>query len=104
MAKGSAVFAGVTGFQWDEGNSEKNWRRHQVTQAEAEQVFFNRPLVVAPDPQHSSMEIRHFALGRSNEGRHLTIVFTRRADLLRVVSARPMSSRERRAYAQAESA
>ena len=104
MAKESIVLAGVTGFQWDEGNSEKNWRRHQVSQAEAEQVFFNRPLVVAPDPQHSSEELRHFALGRSNEGRHLTIVFTRRDDLLRVVSARPMSARERRVYAEAESA
>ena len=80
------------------------WRRHQVTQAEAEHVFFNRPLVVAPDSQHSSEEIRHLALGRSNEGRHLTIVFTRRDDLLRVVSARPMSVRERRVYAEAERA
>lgn len=104
MAKESVVLAGVTGFQWDEGNSEKNWLRHQVRQAEAEQVFFNRPLVVAPDPQHSIEEVRYFALGRSNEGRHLTIVFTRRVDLLRVVSARPMSARERRVYAQTESA
>jgi hypothetical protein len=104
MARESTVLAGVAGFQWDEGNSEKNWRRHKVTQAEAEQVFFNRPLVVAPDPQHSSEEIRYFALGRSNEGRHLTIVFTRRDDLLRVVSARPMSSRERRVHAEAERA
>ena len=87
------VFGGVTGFQWDEGN---------VTQAEAEQVFFNRPLVVAPDPRHSSTESRHFALGRSNDGRHLTIVFIRRGELLRVVSARPMSRRERKEYAKAE--
>ena len=103
MARGFEVFAGVTGFQWDEGNSEKNWRQHQVTQAEAEQVFFNHPLVVAPDPGHSNEETRHFALGRSNDGRHLTIVFTRRAGLIRVVSARPMSRRERKVYAQAES-
>ena len=96
------VFGGVTGFQWDEGNSEKNWQRHHVTQAEAEQVFFNRPLVVAPDPRHSSTESRHFALGRSNNGRHLTIVFIRRGELLRVVSARPMSRRERKEYAKAE--
>ena len=104
MAQESIVLTGVTGFQRDEGNSEKNWRRHQVTQAEAEQVYFNRPIVVAPDPRHSSEEVRHFALGVSNEGRHLTIVFTRRGDLLRVVSARSMSARERRIYAEAETA
>jgi len=34
------------GFQWDEGNSEKNWITHKVARGEAEQVFFNRPLVV----------------------------------------------------------
>ena len=102
MMQGPEVFAGVTGFQWDEGNSDKNRRRHRVTRAEAEQVFFNLPLIVASDPRHSGKEFRHFALGRTNVGQHLTIVFTRRADFLRVVSARPMSRRERNAYAQAE--
>src|SRR5213594_2970733 len=104
MAQSPRLFAGIRGFQWDEGNSDKNWRRHQVTQAEAEQVFFNRPLVVAPDPQHSSREVRHFALGRTNGGRHLTIVFSRRGELLRVISARPSSRRERKVYAKAERA
>ena len=33
----------VIGFQWDDGNADKNWKRHRVTQAEAEQVFFNKP-------------------------------------------------------------
>ena len=104
MAQSPRLFAGITGFQWDEGNSDKNWRRHHVTQAEAEQVFFNRPLVVALDPRHSNREVRHFALGRSNDGRHLTIVFAQRGDLLRVISARPMSRREMKEYAQAEEA
>jgi uncharacterized DUF497 family protein len=102
MAQGPEVFAGVTGFEWDEGNSDKNWRRHRVTRGEAEQVFFNIPLIVASDPRHSGKEIRYFALGRTNDGRHLMIVFTHRADLLRVISARPMSRRERQVYAQTE--
>src|SRR3989442_8000210 len=101
MAQSPRLFAGITGFQWDEENSDKNWRRHHVTQAEAEQVFFNRPLVVAPDPRHSSREVRHFALGRSNGGRHLTIVFTPRGGLLLGISPRPMSPRESKEYAQA---
>jgi hypothetical protein len=94
-------FPGITGFQSDEGNSEKNWSRHQVTQAEAEQVFFNRPLLVSADPRHSGTETRQFALGESDAGRPLAVVFTLRGSLLRVISARPMSRRERRLYAEA---
>ena len=38
------VFRDLEGFEWDAGNSAKNWRRHQVTQAEAEQTLLNRPV------------------------------------------------------------
>lgn len=95
-------FPQVTGFEWDEGNSEKNWRRHGVTQADAEQVFLNRPLIVAGSPKHSSGEVRYFALGHSDVGRLLAVVFALRGSLLRVISARPMSRRERRIYAKAQ--
>jgi hypothetical protein len=94
-------FPGVSRFQWDEGNSDKNWRRHQVTQPEAEQVFFNRPVLVADDPGHSAKETRYFALGRTAAGRLLSVVFTIRGELLRVISARPMSRRERTFYGEA---
>lgn len=94
-------FRGITGFEWDEGNSAKNWQRHGITQAEAEQVFLNRPLV-GGDPRHSTKEARHFTLGRTDEGRELTVVFTFRGTLLRVISVRPMSRKERRVYAQAQ--
>jgi uncharacterized DUF497 family protein len=97
-------FPHVTGFEWDEGNSEKNWRRHGVLRAETEQVFLNRPLVVAGDPRHSDREGRFFALGHSDSMRLLAVVFTLRGSMLRVISARTMSRRERRVYAQAEAA
>lgn len=95
---------GITGFQWDEGNSEKNWRRHRVTQAEAEQVFFNRPVLVSGDPKHSGSEVRHFALGRTDVDRKLAVTFTLHGSMLRVISARPMSRREGRVYGQAQGA
>ena len=90
------------GFQWDEGNSEKNWIAHQVTRAECEQVFLNRPLVVGDDREHSQYEPRFHALGLTNEGRGLFIVFTVRNDLIRVISARNMSRAERRVYNEKE--
>lgn len=104
MALLPEFFPGITGFQWDEGNSEKNWRRHQVTQVEAEQVFFNRPVLVSRDPKHSGAEVRYFALGRTDADRKLAIVFTLRGSSLRVISARPMRRRERRVYGQAQGA
>jgi uncharacterized protein len=89
------------GFQWDEGNAEKNWVQHQVSQGEAEQVFFNRPLVVVAG-ERAEFTPRYYALGQTDARRLLFIVFTIREDLIRVISARPMSRRERRVYEHAK--
>ena len=96
------VFSGVEGFEWDAGNSAKNWRRHQVRQAEAEQTLLNRPLVVAADLKHSQKEPRFIALGQTEAGRNLAVVFTIRGKRVRVISARPMSKAERKTYGQAQ--
>ena len=90
-------------FEWDEGNSEKNWIRHRVTRQESEQVFFNRPLVVDDDVLHSDSEARFYALGRTDAGRLLFVVYTLRGEppRLRVISARDMEPRERREYEDA---
>jgi len=92
-----------TGFEWDVGNADKNWEYHQVARGEAEGIFFNRPVVVAADLAHSERERRFAALGRTDQGRRLTVVFTVRATLVRVISARDMSRRERRIYEQTSS-
>ena len=94
--------AECTGFQWDEGNATKNWTLHQVAPAEAEQVFFNRPVMVAPDLKHSEDEPRYAALGQTDAQRRLAVVFTMRGTLVRVISARDMSRPERRMYEQAQ--
>jgi uncharacterized protein len=88
----------VTGFDWDEGNRDKNWINHQVSTGECEEVFFNLPLLLQPDPAHSTTEARYFVLGQTNAGRHLFIAFTIRRDEIRVISARDMSRKERETY------
>lgn len=95
-------FARIAGFDWDGGNSRKSVRKHDVSQPEAEQVFFNDPLLVVPDVKHSAAEVRLHALGHTDEGRLLHITFTLRDDgtLIRVISARDMSRKERTRYAQ----
>jgi uncharacterized protein len=91
------------GFEWDTGNADKNWDLHKVTRGEAEGVFFNRPFIVAPDSGHSQREPRYAALGRTDRRRLFAVIFTVRGALLRVISARDMSRRERRIYEQASS-
>jgi hypothetical protein len=86
------------GYDWDEGNVNKNWESHKVSPREAEQVFFNRPLIVAHDVKHSGTERRYFVLGQTDDDRALFVAFTIRGDLIRVISARDMSRRERKVY------
>ena len=86
------------GFQWDEGNSEKNWEKHKVSKSECEQAFFNLPLIITDDTKHSIDENRWFILGRTDTDRLLFIVFTIRENLIRVISARNMNNKEREIY------
>ena len=92
------------GFQWDEGNAEKNWVQHHVPQGEAEQVFFNRPLVVVEGEQRTEFTRRYYVLRQTDARRLLFMVCTIRDDRIRVISARPMSRRERRVYGHAKEA
>ncbi len=91
------------GFEWDGGNIDKNWIKHGVSPSECEQMFFNQPLVVAEDSTYSEAEERLFALGRTDADRLLFVVFTIRKDKIRIISARDMSSKERKVYKQYES-
>lgn len=92
----------ISGFNWDAGNARKN-ERHGVSTAEAEQVFFNVPLLLLEDAAHSQDEPRIHALGKTDDGRALHITFTlRQSDqLIRVISARDMHRKERTIYEQA---
>jgi uncharacterized DUF497 family protein len=92
----------ISGFEWDEGNSRKN-DKHGVSMAEAEQVFFNSPLLLLEDGVHSQQEIRIHALGKTDDARAIHITLTLRASgqLIRVISARDMHRKERVIYEQA---
>ena len=95
-------FTRIEGFDWDAGNARKSANKHGVSQAEAEQVFFNDPLLVFADSIHSVDERRLHALGRTEAMRLLHVTFTLRNDgrLIRVISARTMNRKERIRYEQ----
>jgi len=94
--------AAITGFDWDSGNARKN-DKHGVSMAQAEQVFFNAPLLLLGDEGHSQQEMRYHALGHCDEGRllHLTFTLRKAGSLIRVISARAMHRKERTVYEQA---
>lgn len=96
----NGLLSKCTGFEWDEGNLLRNWEGHGVTGSECEQVFFNNPLIVAPDVKHSEKEDRYYALGQTDMGRLLFVVIIIRKTLVRIISARDMSRKERKAYGQ----
>jgi len=96
------AWAESVGFDWDDGNRDKNWVKHRVSDSECEEVFFNRPLIRRHDLSHSGEESRFRALGKTDSGRRLFVAFTMRGKLLRVISARDMTRRERRFYATYE--
>jgi uncharacterized DUF497 family protein len=92
--------ARIVGFDWDHGNARKSAEKHSVSQLEAEQVFLDPRLRVMVDEKHSGAEKRFHAYGQDATGRKLQVSFTLRDDdsLIRVISTRPMSRRERDIY------
>ncbi len=93
----AGILDNCEGFDWDDGNSGKNWHRHRVTDGECEEIFFNVPLIVAAD-LNSNDEKRFFALGRTEDDRRVFVAFTIRDRLIRVISARDTTASERRKY------
>ena len=88
----------IIGFDWDENNIYKNVGKHNVYSSEAEQIFFNHPVVIRPDLLHSQSEKRFYALGHTQNDRRLFIAFTLRSNRIRVISARDMTKKEERIY------
>jgi uncharacterized DUF497 family protein len=95
-------FDQFAGFQWDEGNVNKNLYKHNVENWECEQFFFNEPLIVLDDPKHSFSEKCWAAFGKTDTNRLLSVVFTKRGKLIRIISARDMNRKERKFYEENE--
>ncbi len=92
----------INGFDWNQGNKDKNFNKHDVTIGECDEIFFNHPLLVSPDIKHSKMEVRSHALGHTQEGRMLFLSFTIRHHQIRVISARDMNKKEKAFYEKAQ--
>lgn len=92
------IFADAVGFEWDDGNQDKNLMKHGVTNGECEEAFSDDRKVVREDRKHAHAESRHYLIGRTNNGRILFISFTVRKKMIRVISARDINKKERTYY------
>ncbi|HEX9736382.1 MAG TPA: BrnT family toxin [Thermoanaerobaculia bacterium] len=85
-------------FEWDPGKAGSNLDKHGVSFDEAETVFADPLFLTFADPDHSIGENRLIIMGESSEGRLLVVAFAERGEVVRLISARPATRRERRAY------
>jgi hypothetical protein len=87
-------------FEWDPVKAEVNERKHGISFLEACTVFDDDHASTVLDPDHSEGETRYLTFGMSSFGRPLVVAHTDRGANIRIISARPMTPRERRAYEQ----
>jgi uncharacterized protein len=87
-------------FEWDDEKARLNLAAHNVSFAEATEVFGDELSSTASDPDHSEGERRYLIFGRTGSGRCLVVAFTERGSRIRLISAREMTGRERREYEQ----
>jgi uncharacterized DUF497 family protein len=85
-------------FEWDSDKARDNEQKHGVSFLEASEVFDDDHSSTVHDPDHSATEARYLIFGASKQGKHLVVSYTERGERIRLISARAMTSRERRAY------
>ncbi len=87
-------------FRWDPDKALENERKHGVTFLEALGVFNDDLSSTVADPDHSEGEYRYLIFGLSDSGKHLVVSYTERDERIRLISARELTPRERKAYEQ----
>lgn len=89
-------------FEWDAEKDAANLRKHGVTFREAASAFGDPLAITIPDIRHSEEENRYALLANSERGRLLAVMHTERGESIRIISARPATPRERRAYEEGD--
>ena len=87
-------------FEWDSEKARDNEAKHGVSFVEASEVYDDDYSSCVRDPEHSRDEDRYLIFGKSHQGRYLVVSYTERTEIIRIISARPMTPRERKAYEQ----
>src|ERR1700704_4724874 len=91
-------YESFVGFEWDDQKRELNFAKHGIDFDNAVEVFHG-PIIVRRSDRNN--EERWTALGYS-DNRLIVVVFTRRADVIRIISARRARNNEEREYRNAK--
>ena len=84
-------------FQFDPAKSKSNLKKHKVSFADAESVFYDPLAIHIADP-FSETEERWIAIGMGSTSKVLVVVYTLRNDEIRLISVRPATRREAQDY------
>ena len=82
-------------FEWDDSKARTNFEKHAVSFEEATTVFGDPGEITIHDPAHSIEEDRFISIGHSYRGRLLVVVYTDRRDIIRIISARLATRKEK---------
>ncbi|NKB24829.1 MAG: BrnT family toxin [Kiritimatiellae bacterium] len=87
-------------FTWDDAKNKANKKNHEVHFEEAQTVFFDESAMEFFDLEHSRDEDRFLLLGQSFSLRTLMVChcYREKGDIIRIISARKATAKERRKY------
>jgi uncharacterized DUF497 family protein len=85
-------------FEWDDNKARSNLKTHGVSFDEAKTVFVNRLAFIFADEAHSTEEEREIIIGHSLSNRLLLVCFIERGEVIRIISARRATKKERNDY------
>lgn len=85
-------------FTWDSDKAAENVRKHDISFEEAVTVFADPLSVTVEDSLHGAGEVRLLTMGYSNYPRILVVVHTDNGNMMRIITARRATRRERRFY------
>lgn len=91
----------IISFEWDQGNRDKNYQKHDIATAEAEEAFLDSNLKILEDIKHSQYEQRFFAIGKTLKGKMLVVIYTHREPNARIISVRIANKKEQIIYEKA---
>jgi uncharacterized protein len=85
-------------FEWDDAKALANRGKHGVTFEEATTAFQDPFLITFFDEDHSDYEDRLISIGLSERQRLLLIIHTDRSGIIRIISTRLTTRKEREIY------
>ena len=89
-------------FEWDPDKNKINQKKHGIDFEEAKTVFDDISAVIIDDRFHSNLKQREIIVGQSSQYRLLYVVFVERINHIRIISARKLTSAERKLYEQGQ--